>query len=153
MDDLKQSVGNAVWEQKDPLVIFKFEGYKLFERLVATINKTTTSTLFKTELYVQEGQNIEQSRQSARKYKQPDRPKLQEHKQEVANSIGGDLNEQLTQNTQETEKIKQTPIRNDTFTSRNDKVSVRYVDGTILRDVKFKKVEDDIKNNKCVLIG
>ncbi|MCU0390958.1 MAG: hypothetical protein MUE81_07560 [Thermoflexibacter sp.] len=35
---------------------------------------------------------------------------------------------------------------------RNDKVNVKYKDGTIQRDVKFKKVEDDLKNDKCVLI-
>jgi acyl carrier protein len=36
--------------------------------------------------------------------------------------------------------------------SRNDKVSVRYKDGTVKKDVKFKKVEEDLKNGKCEII-
>lgn len=36
---------------------------------------------------------------------------------------------------------------------RNDKVSVRYPDGQVLTDVKFKKVEDDLKRGKCLLIS
>jgi preprotein translocase subunit SecA len=31
-------------------------------------------------------------------------------------------------------------------------VNVQYLDGSIKKDVKFKNVEDDIKNNKCVII-
>jgi hypothetical protein len=36
--------------------------------------------------------------------------------------------------------------------SRNDKVSVKYKDGRILTDIKYKKIEDDIRNNKCQII-
>ncbi|MEA5401964.1 hypothetical protein VB776_03480 [Arcicella sp. DC2W] len=37
--------------------------------------------------------------------------------------------------------------------NRNDKVSVKYEDGTILKDVKFKKIEEDLKNEKCSIIS
>ena len=39
MDDLKQSVQGAVYEQKDPLLIYKFESFKLFNELLDIINK------------------------------------------------------------------------------------------------------------------
>jgi preprotein translocase subunit SecA len=47
MDELKQSVQNAVYEQKDPLLIYKFESFELFKQMVSTVNKEVTSFLFK----------------------------------------------------------------------------------------------------------
>jgi len=45
MDDLKQSVQNAVYEQKDPLLIYKFESFNLFKSLIEKINKEIVSFL------------------------------------------------------------------------------------------------------------
>src|SRR5712664_1981963 len=39
MDDLKQSVQNAVYEQKDPLLTYKFEGFEAFKRFIAKVNE------------------------------------------------------------------------------------------------------------------
>ena len=50
MDDLKQSVQGAVYEQKDPLLIYKFESFKLFNELLDIINKDAISFLFKANL-------------------------------------------------------------------------------------------------------
>ena len=50
MDDLKQSVQGAVYEQKDPLLIYKFESFKLFNELLDVINKDAVSFLFKANL-------------------------------------------------------------------------------------------------------
>ena len=50
MDDLKQSVQGAVYEQKDPLLIYKFESFELFDTLIDTINKDAVSFLFKANL-------------------------------------------------------------------------------------------------------
>ena len=47
MDDLKQSVQNAVYEQKDPLLIYKFEAIDLFKFLMSKINKDIVSFLLK----------------------------------------------------------------------------------------------------------
>jgi preprotein translocase subunit SecA len=47
---------------------------------------------------------------------------------------------------------KQMPIKSQKTIGRNEKVSVRYPDGKVLQDVKFKSVEEDVKNNKCVII-
>ena len=50
MDDLKQSVQNAVYEQKDPLLIYKFESFNLFKSLIEKINKEIVSFLLKSGL-------------------------------------------------------------------------------------------------------
>ena len=47
MDDLKQSVQNAAYEQKDPLLIYKFESFNLFKQMVGKVNKDIVSTLMK----------------------------------------------------------------------------------------------------------
>ena len=50
MDELKQSVQNAVYEQKDPLLIYKFESFNLFKKLIDKINKDIVSFLMKADL-------------------------------------------------------------------------------------------------------
>ena len=50
MDDLKQSVQNAVYEQKDPLLIYKFESFELFSKMLLRINREITSFLMKANL-------------------------------------------------------------------------------------------------------
>ena len=47
MDDLKQSVQNAAYEQKDPLLIYKFESFNLFKLMIGKVNKDIVSTLMK----------------------------------------------------------------------------------------------------------
>ena len=44
------------------------------------------------------------------------------------------------------------PLKSLKIADRNQKVSVRYADGTVLKDVKYKKIEEDLINNRCVLI-
>lgn len=56
MDELKQSVQNAVYEQKDPLLIYKFESFELFRQMVMRMNREMTSFLMKAYL-PQENQN------------------------------------------------------------------------------------------------
>ena len=47
MDELKQSSQNAVFEQKDPLLIYKLESFKLFNNMLSTVNKSVLGMLFK----------------------------------------------------------------------------------------------------------
>ena len=55
MDDLKQSVQNAVYEQKDPLLIYKFESFNLFNRMLTEVNKEIVSFLMKGNLPNEDG--------------------------------------------------------------------------------------------------
>ncbi|MDP3436693.1 MAG: preprotein translocase subunit SecA [Bacteroidales bacterium] len=56
MDDLKQSVQNATYEQKDPLLIYKFESFKLFQTMLDKINKDVLSFLLKAHIPLRETQ-------------------------------------------------------------------------------------------------
>lgn len=62
MDELKQSVQLAVHEQKDPLLIYKFEAFELFKSMIDKVNKDVISFLFKGELPTQNPENIREAR-------------------------------------------------------------------------------------------
>ena len=55
MDELKQSVQNAAYEQKDPLLIYKFESYNLFRSMLEKINKDVLSSLIRGHIPFREG--------------------------------------------------------------------------------------------------
>jgi preprotein translocase subunit SecA len=63
MDELKESVQAASFEQKDPLVIYKMEAYNLFEQLIFTINESVTSYLSTGMLVLPDGRPLEQARE------------------------------------------------------------------------------------------
>jgi preprotein translocase subunit SecA len=63
MDDLKTSVQNAVYEQKDPLLIYKFESFNLFKQMLVKMNKEIISFLIKAALPGGEQQQVRQAQQ------------------------------------------------------------------------------------------
>ena len=63
MDELKESVQAASFEQKDPLVIYKMEAYNLFEQLIYDINQEVTSYLSKGTIMLPDGRSLEQARE------------------------------------------------------------------------------------------
>lgn len=63
MDELKESVQSASFEQKDPLVIYKMEAYKLFEQLVYKMNQEITSYLSKGKLMININQEVHEAKQ------------------------------------------------------------------------------------------
>jgi preprotein translocase subunit SecA len=143
MDDLKTSVQNASYEQKDPLLIYKFEGFELFKRFIARVNEDTISFLMKADLPVQQPDQVQEART------QRQRERLKEQKDESRSLLSGG-NAAPQGNRPPAEKTM--PIRSEKTFGRNDRVTVQYSDGSLKKDVKFKTVEEDIKNNKCVLI-
>ena len=78
MDDLKQSVQNAAYEQKDPLLIYKFESYNLFKTMVEKINKGMVSTLMKGQIPMQEPEHVREAEE-----KRTDLSKLRESRSEA----------------------------------------------------------------------
>lgn len=79
MDDLKQSVQTAYLEQKDPLVIYKVEAYKLFEGMNGEVNRDIVSFLSHATLPLQdENANLKEGRQQ-----KTDMSKMQANKEEV----------------------------------------------------------------------
>ncbi len=63
MDELKESVQSASFEQKDPLVIYKMEAYQLFEELVYKINEEVSGILLKGKLAIQENHEVKEARE------------------------------------------------------------------------------------------
>ena len=78
MDELKQSVQNAAYEQKDPLLIYKFESYNLFKTMVEKINRGIVSTLMKGQIPMQEPEDVREARE-----KRTDLSRLKEGRSEA----------------------------------------------------------------------
>ena len=144
MDDLKQSVQNAVYEQKDPLLIYKFEAFELFKRFVAKVNEDTISFLTKADLPVREPDEVQEARN-----RREARKSYRESKEESKSLLsGGGAPE--GRNRPPVEKAM--PRKSMKVPGRNERVTVQYEDGTVKKDIKFKNVEQDVLSNKCVII-
>ena len=61
LDELKKSVQNASYEQKDPLLVFKLESVQLFDKMVNRINNETVSTLMRGQIPVQAPKNVQEA--------------------------------------------------------------------------------------------
>ncbi|MFN8692601.1 MAG: preprotein translocase subunit SecA [Cyclobacteriaceae bacterium] len=144
MDDLKQSVQNAVYEQKDPLLIYKFEGFEAFKRFIARVNEETTSFLLKAEIPVQQADEVQEARSQRRQ-------KLSEQKEESRSLLSGGQGEPNA--TQQPPREKVMPVHSEKIAGRNDRVTVQYSDGRVEKDVKYKKVEEDIRAGRCIVIS
>ena len=121
MDDLKQSVQNAVYEQKDPLLIYKFESFDLFKTMLDKVNKEIISFLIKSNLPNQS--NVQQEQIHKQQNLQTSRPELA-----VANKV----------NTAKTVPKTQ-PIRVEQKVGRNEKVKI--TNGSETKELKWKKAK------------
>ncbi|MCX6251039.1 MAG: preprotein translocase subunit SecA [Bacteroidetes bacterium] len=106
MDDLKQSVQNAAYEQKDPLLIYKFESFQLFKSMVQRTNKEITSFLIRSDVPIDEPQKVKE----AHVPKRTDRSRFREER--------SDLLSQANTNTQEQQKPQ--PVHVEKKVGRND---------------------------------
>ena len=107
MDELRQSVQNASYEQKDPLLIYKFESFNLFSKMLEKINRDVLSVLNKAYIPVQQ-QNpaaIQNARQQKAKV---DVNKLQASRMAAAAAAG------------QGDKSKPAPIHVEKKVGRND---------------------------------
>ena len=111
LDDLKHSVQNASYEQKDPLLIYKLESVNLFDTMVDKINNQTVSILMRGQIPVQEPQEV---RQAAPEQRQ-DLSKYREQKQDLS-----DPNQQAAAQHDTREQQKREPIRAEKTVGRND---------------------------------
>ena len=147
MDELKQSVQLAVHEQKDPLLIYKFEAFELFKSMLANLNKEILSFLIKGGLPNQSPASIQEAK----------RAKLNKNfntsKDEVLNT------EELAQRnrsvgagvSQTGKKIIETIIREQPKIGRNEKVTIKNITTGETKSVKFKQAEPLLKLGKWVI--
>ena len=66
LDQLRQSVQNASYEQKDPLLIFKLESFGLFKEMINTINTKTVSILMRGQIPMRDPQQVKEAAPEAR---------------------------------------------------------------------------------------
>ena len=111
LDELKHSVQNASYEQKDPLLIFKLESVKLFDNMVNKINNQTISVLMRGQIPVPDPDQV---RAAAPEAPAP-RQQYQESKQDLT-----DPNQQAAANRDTREQQKHEPIRVQKAPGRND---------------------------------
>ena len=142
MDELKQSVQLAVHEQKDPLLIYKFEAFKLFSSMLNGVNKEVISFLFKGDL----PQQTEPAIQEAKQVKVKENYKIS--KDEIVSSESANKEAGQTQQRQITETI----VRDQPKINRNDTVTIQNVANGQTQEMKYKKAESLIANGTWVLI-
>ena len=140
MDDLKQSVQNASYEQKDPLLIYKFEAFELFKATVDNINKEVLSFLFKGELPNQSQEQISEARQQKRE-------KLNLRKDEVQNST----EQAIANSRQQQSEPVETIVRERPKIGRNEKVTIKNVMSGQEKVVKYKQAIPLIDKGEWVL--
>ena len=139
MDDLKQSVQNASYEQKDPLLIYKFEAFELFKITVDQINREVLSFLFKGELPAKNKNQISEARQQKR-------TRLNTSKAAVQNT-----SEQAIQNSKQQEPVE-TVVREQPKIGRNERVTIKNVMSGEEKVVKFKQAIPLLEKGTWVLI-
>lgn len=110
LDELKQSVQSATYEQKDPLLIYKFESFGLFSNMVTRVNKEVIATLMKGQIPVADASEVKE----ARERRSLDTSNMKTSKTEVpsyanSSSTGGPDEQQKAQ-----------PIRVEKKVGRND---------------------------------
>ena len=139
MDELKHSVQNASYEQKDPLLIYKFEAFELFKLTVDEINKEVLSFLFKGELPSQSNQ-ISEARDRKKE-------RLNTSKADVQNS-----SEQAISNSRQQSEPIETVVRDQPKIGRNERVTIKNVMSGEQKEVKFKQAIPLVEKGEWVVL-
>ena len=147
MDELKQSVQLAVHEQKDPLLIYKFEAFELFKSMINELNREVLSFLIKGNLPNQNPAAIQEAKKVRAKQS------FKTSKDEVLNT------EELAQRnravgagaSQGARQTIETIVREKPKIGRNEKVTIKNVATGETKEVKYKQAEPLIENGSWVI--
>ncbi len=140
MDELKQSVQNATYEQKDPLLIYKFESFELFNGMLDKVNKEVLSFLFKGELPSQAVNQVSQAREQKRE-------KVKLSKEEYNSQTEGSQTNQTQQ-----PQVIETIIRSERKVGRNEHVTIKNVMSGENKSLKYKQAIPLIQKGEWVLV-
>jgi preprotein translocase subunit SecA len=147
MDELKQSVQLAVHEQKDPLLIYKFEAFELFKEMIEKVNKEIISFLFKGELPSENSNEIQEARNVKRS-----KDNLQTSKAEIPNSDElAARNRAVGQNQGQRPQVTETITREQPKIGRNERVTIKNVMSGESKTVKFKQAEPLLQKGEWVI--
>jgi len=148
MDELKQSVQLAVHEQKDPLLIYKFEAFELFKAMIDQVNKDVISFLFKGEIPQETANTIQEAKQRKQE-------KLETQKEEIPN-----MDERAAQSraagqgaSRQQQQVVETIVREQPKIGRNDKVTIKHVMSGESKEVKYKQAIPLIDKGEWVLVN
>ncbi len=148
MDELKQSVQLAVHEQKDPLLIYKFEAFELFKAMIDQVNKDVISFLFKGEIPQETANTIQEAKQRKQE-------KLETQKEEIPN-----MDERAAQSraagqgaSRQQQQVVETIVREQPKIGRNDKVTIKNVMSGESKEVKYKQAIPLIEKGEWVLVN
>ena len=133
MDELKQSVQLAVHEQKDPLLIYKFEAFELFKSLIDSVNKEILSFLFKAEIATDNNKDVQQATS-----KKP--LNVNTSKEEIPNTEELRQRNRAITNRQSNSPIE-TIVRTQPKVGRNDKVTIKNIKNGESKTLKYKHAE------------
>ena len=133
MDELKQSVQLAVHEQKDPLLIYKFEAFELFKSLIDSVNKEILSFLFKAEIATDNNRDVQQATS-----KKP--LNVNTSKEEIPNTEELRQRNRAVTNRQSNSPIE-TIVRTQPKVGRNDKVTIKNIKNGESKTLKYKHAE------------
>jgi preprotein translocase subunit SecA len=148
MDELKQSVQLAVHEQKDPLLIYKFEAFNLFKRMMDGVNKEVISFLFKGDLPSQNPNEISEAKEVKQKVN------YTETKEDALNSDElASRNREAGAQTQNRPQVTETITREMPKINRNDSVTIKHVMSGKSETMKYKKAESMIASGEWVLVN
>lgn len=145
MDELKQSVQLAVHEQKDPLLIYKFEAYNLFKGMLDKVNKEVISFLFKGDLPNNQNVTIREPQQQVKE-------KYQTSKDELPNTDQMRQEAREAGQTQQRPAVTETIVRETPKINRNDTVTIKHVLSGKTETMKFKKAESLINTGEWVIV-
>lgn len=170
MKDVRDGINLQSYAQKDPLVEYKNEAFTIFDSFVRSIDKNVATKILnlqkvgaQSHINIQKLQTntdeIDDINTGTREFVDVDSyPAVQQNGEKADSAIRRALQTQKMMSSARSNQNETTQgINSMKFKSkeygRNDKVSVRYEDGTELKDVKFKKVEDDVINGKAKIIS
>ncbi len=149
MDELKQSVQLAVHEQKDPLLIYKFEAFELFKDMIDRVNKTIVSFLFKGDLPTESTPQIQEARARRRPADY-----LKTTKAEVLNSDELAAKHRAAAAMQAGRlPVTETIVRDKPKIGRNEKVTIQNVRSGESKTVKYKQAIPLIEQGEWVLVN
>jgi preprotein translocase subunit SecA len=111
MDDLRDSVQNASYEQKDPLLIYKLESFTMFKKMVEVMNRRATSVLMRGQIPVREPEQVHRADEERRS----DYSRYQTSKPETRRPEGDPAHHDTRE-----QQPKQQPIRVEKKVGRND---------------------------------
>jgi len=146
MDEMKTSVQLAVHEQKDPLLIYKFEAFNLFKKMIDEVNKEVISFLFKGDLPSQNPNEIHEAKQVRQK------ENYTESKASTEISDSAAANKQAGEMASQRPQVTETIVRDTPKINRNDTVTIKHVMSGKTETIKYKKAESMIASGEWVLV-